>query len=79
MFEARRLGKQGYSQQIEFDQDTFDNTHPSTIYYGTSPNNAPLPSWITFDPAALSLIECQDMGTDREFKSHVGRTVSSYI
>lgn len=38
---------------IEFDQDTFDNTHPSTIYYGTSPNNAPLPSWINFDPAAL--------------------------
>lgn len=38
---------------IEFDQDTFENTHPSTIYYGTSPNNAPLPSWINFDPAAL--------------------------
>jgi Putative Ig domain. len=38
---------------IEFDQDTFDNTHPATIYYGTSPNNAPLPSWINFDPAAL--------------------------
>jgi axial budding pattern protein 2 len=38
---------------IEFDPDTFDNTHPSTIYYGTSPNNAPLPSWINFDPAAL--------------------------
>lgn len=38
---------------IEFDQDTFDNTHPSTIYYGTSPHNAPLPSWINFDPAAL--------------------------
>ncbi|KAJ5549808.1 hypothetical protein N7535_002250 [Penicillium sp. DV-2018c] len=38
---------------IEFDQDTFGNTHPSTIYYGTSPNNAPLPSWINFDPAAL--------------------------
>ncbi|KAJ5466916.1 hypothetical protein N7475_004668 [Penicillium sp. IBT 31633x] len=38
---------------IEFDNDTFDNTHPSTIYYGTSPNNAPLPSWINFDPAAL--------------------------
>ncbi|KGO71533.1 hypothetical protein PITC_051740 [Penicillium italicum] len=38
---------------IEFDQDTFENTHPSTIYYGTSPNNAPLPSWINFDAAAL--------------------------
>lgn len=43
----------GRQFSIEFDQDTFDNTHPSTIYYGTSPNNAPLPSWITFDPAAL--------------------------
>ncbi|KAJ5353352.1 hypothetical protein N7452_002326 [Penicillium brevicompactum] len=38
---------------IEFDPDTFENTHPSTIYYGTSPNNTPLPSWIGFDPAAL--------------------------
>jgi axial budding pattern protein 2 len=38
---------------IEFDPDTFENTHPSTIYYGTSPNNAPLPSWIGFDPTAL--------------------------
>lgn len=38
---------------IEFDPDTFKNTHPSTIYYGTSPNNAPLPSWINFDPAVL--------------------------
>ncbi|KAJ5129266.1 uncharacterized protein N7515_005305 [Penicillium bovifimosum] len=38
---------------IEFDKDTFGNTHPSTIYYGTSPNNAPLPSWINFDPATL--------------------------
>ena len=43
----------GRQFSIEFDQDTFDNTHPSTIYYGTSPNNAPLPPWITFDPAAL--------------------------
>ena len=38
---------------IEFDPDTFENTHPSTVYYGTSPNNAPLPSWVGFDPAAL--------------------------
>ncbi|KAJ5691454.1 hypothetical protein N7488_012189 [Penicillium malachiteum] len=41
---------------IEFDPSTFQNTHPSTIYYGTSPNNAPLPSWITFDPAALKFV-----------------------
>lgn len=38
---------------IQFDASTFHNTHPSTIYYGTSPNNAPLPSWIRFDPALL--------------------------
>lgn len=43
----------GHSFSIGFDQDTFHNTHPSTIYYGTSPNNAPLPSWISFDPASL--------------------------
>lgn len=41
---------------IEFDPATFQNTHPSTIYYGTSPNNAPLPSWISFDPAALKFV-----------------------
>ncbi|KAJ5689643.1 hypothetical protein N7462_004035 [Penicillium macrosclerotiorum] len=38
---------------ISFDPDTFHNTHPSTIYYGTSPNNTPLPSWIGFDPSSL--------------------------
>ncbi|CAG8123582.1 unnamed protein product [Penicillium olsonii] len=43
----------GQPFSIEFDPDTFENTHPSTIYYGTSPNNTPLPSWIGFDPAAL--------------------------
>ncbi|CAG8045240.1 unnamed protein product [Penicillium salamii] len=43
----------GREFSIEFDSDTFENTHPSTIYYGTSPNNTPLPSWMGFDPAAL--------------------------
>ncbi|KAJ5151853.1 hypothetical protein N7492_010148 [Penicillium capsulatum] len=43
----------GHPFSISFDQDTFRNTHPSTIYYGTSPNNTPLPSWISFDPASL--------------------------
>ncbi|CAG8035767.1 unnamed protein product [Penicillium salamii] len=43
----------GRAFSIEFDSDTFENTHPSTIYYGTSPNNTPLPSWMGFDPAAL--------------------------
>ncbi|KAJ5802353.1 uncharacterized protein N7503_004803 [Penicillium pulvis] len=42
--------------EIEFDPSTFQNTHPSTIYYGTSPNNAPLPSWISFDAAALKFV-----------------------
>ncbi|KAJ5493452.1 hypothetical protein N7539_002198 [Penicillium diatomitis] len=44
----------GQPFHIQFDPATFHNTHPSTIYYGTSPNNAPLPSWITFDAASLS-------------------------
>lgn len=39
---------------IAFKRDTFHNTHPSTIYYGTSPNNTPLPSWIKFDPSTLT-------------------------
>jgi axial budding pattern protein 2 len=43
----------GEPVSIEFDPSTFHNTHPSTIYYGTSPNNAPLPSWIGFDPNTL--------------------------
>lgn len=34
--------------------DTFKNTHFSTIYYATSSDNAPLPSWISFDPSSLS-------------------------
>ncbi|KAI3146087.1 hypothetical protein CBS147325_4833 [Penicillium roqueforti] len=46
----------GIPFSIEFDPDTFNNTHPSTIYYGTSPNNAPLPSWVNFDPAALKFV-----------------------
>ncbi|KAJ5811841.1 hypothetical protein N7474_008142 [Penicillium riverlandense] len=43
----------GHDFTISFDKDTFQNTHPSTIYYGTSPNNTPLPSWIEFDATAL--------------------------
>lgn len=39
---------------IAFDPETFHNTHPSTIYYGTSPNSTPLPSWISFDPNTLT-------------------------
>ncbi|KAL4946237.1 hypothetical protein BDV06DRAFT_183010 [Aspergillus oleicola] len=44
----------GDSFSISFDPETFINTHPSTIYYGTSyPENAPLPSWIGFDQSSL--------------------------
>ncbi|KXG51611.1 uncharacterized protein PGRI_090040 [Penicillium griseofulvum] len=55
-YPARLFIHPGRPFSIEFDQDTFGNTHPSTIYYGTSPNNAPLPSWISFDPAALKFV-----------------------
>ncbi|KAL4905726.1 hypothetical protein BDW74DRAFT_12262 [Aspergillus multicolor] len=44
----------GNSFSVSFDEDTFVNTRPSTVYYGTSyPENAPLPSWIGFDQSAL--------------------------
>ncbi|KAL6236422.1 hypothetical protein BDW75DRAFT_239229 [Aspergillus navahoensis] len=46
--------RSGASFSISFDQDTFTNTRPSTVYYGTSyPDNAPLPSWIGFDQLGL--------------------------
>lgn len=38
---------------ISFAPDTFTNTHPSTVYYGTTQDNAPLPSWVRFDPSEL--------------------------
>ncbi|KAF9887473.1 hypothetical protein FE257_010190 [Aspergillus nanangensis] len=43
----------GDSFSLSFDSSTFTNTPPSTVYYGLSPNNAPLPSWIVFDQASL--------------------------
>ncbi|KAL4809743.1 hypothetical protein BDV18DRAFT_132700 [Aspergillus unguis] len=44
----------GDSFSIPFDNQTFVNTRPSTVYYGTSyPDNAPLPSWIGFDQESL--------------------------
>ncbi|KAI9376835.1 hypothetical protein BJX61DRAFT_538528 [Aspergillus egyptiacus] len=46
--------RSGDSFSISFDKDTFTNTRPSTVYYGTSwPDNAPLPSWIRFDQSSL--------------------------
>lgn len=43
----------GDSFSISFSPDTFNNTRPSTVYYATSPDNSPLPSWISFDTAGL--------------------------
>ncbi|KAE8354449.1 hypothetical protein BDV28DRAFT_147079 [Aspergillus coremiiformis] len=43
----------GDAFDIAFDHDTFTNTRPSTVYYGTSPGNAPLPSWVGFDQSTL--------------------------
>lgn len=38
-----------------FSKSTFTNTNEKTVYYAICINNTPLPSWITFDPTALSL------------------------
>lgn len=43
----------GDSFSISFSPDTFNNTRPSTVYYATSPDNSPLPSWIKFDRSTL--------------------------
>ncbi|KAI9928550.1 hypothetical protein ASPWEDRAFT_106611 [Aspergillus wentii DTO 134E9] len=43
----------GDSFSISFDPETFTNTLPDTIYYGTSPDNSPLPSWMEFDESSL--------------------------
>ncbi|GAB1198793.1 hypothetical protein APSETT444_008123 [Aspergillus pseudonomiae] len=43
----------GDAFDISFDYDTFTNTRPSTVYYGTSPDNTPLPSWVGFDQSNL--------------------------
>ncbi|KAL2872183.1 putative transmembrane glycoprotein [Aspergillus lucknowensis] len=46
--------RSGDSFSFSFDPETFTDTRPSTVYYGTSyPDNAPLPSWIGFDQSSL--------------------------
>lgn len=40
---------------LSFSRSTFTNTNEKTVYYAICANNTPLPSWITFDPNALSL------------------------
>lgn len=39
---------------IAFSRETFTNTNQDTVYYAICANNTPLPSWLHFDPAALS-------------------------
>ena len=39
---------------LSFSKSTFANTNEKTVYYAICANNTPLPSWITFDPIALS-------------------------
>lgn len=40
---------------LSFSKSTFTNTDEKTAYYAICANNTPLPSWINFDPVALSL------------------------
>ena len=57
----------GDSFSISFDHDTFDNTGNSTVYYGTSPENSPLPSWMNFEPSALKFSGKSPSGGSQSF------------
>ena len=39
---------------ISFSRDTFTHTNENTVYYAICANNTPLPSWLHFDPFALT-------------------------
>lgn len=39
---------------VSFGADTFTNTNKNTVYYASSGNNTPLPSWITFEASTLT-------------------------
>jgi axial budding pattern protein 2 len=41
---------------FEFSPDTFHRTSSSTIYYATSGDNSPLPSWLEFDASILCFV-----------------------
>lgn len=41
------------SFSLKFGSQTFINTDSRTLYYATSSNNSPLPSWVVFDPSLL--------------------------
>lgn len=57
----------GDSFSISFDHDTFDNTENSTVYYGTSPENSPLPSWMNFEPSTLKFSGKSPSGGSQSF------------
>lgn len=57
----------GDSFSISFDKDTFADTGNSTVYYGTSPENSPLPSWVRFDPDDLRFSGTTPKGGPQSF------------
>lgn len=57
----------GDSFSISFDSDTFVNTKNSTVYYGTSPENSPLPSWMRFEPSTLQFSGTSPPGGPQSF------------
>ena len=61
----------GNSFSISLDRDTFTNTSPSTVYYGTSPENSPLPSWMKFDPSTLTFSGISPMSGPLTFAFHL--------
>lgn len=57
----------GDSFSISFDRDTFENTENNTVFYGTSPENSPLPSWMNFEPSALKFSGKSPSGGSQSF------------
>lgn len=57
----------GDSFSLSFDSETFADTRNSTVYYGTSPENSPLPSWVRFDPVDLRFSGTTPKGGPQSF------------
>lgn len=57
----------GDSFSLSFDSETFVGTGNSTVYYGTSPENSPLPSWVRFDPDDLRFSGTTPKGGPQSF------------
>ncbi|ODM21741.1 hypothetical protein SI65_02585 [Aspergillus cristatus] len=57
----------GDSFSLSFDSETFAGTRNSTVYYGTSPENSPLPSWVRFDPVDLRFSGTTPKGGPQSF------------